>query len=85
MMLKSNDSLYYYRDYNNKEIDLMSINGNTVDLYEIKSSRVYDKKFAENIKSFKKGVGLINSLNVVYGGDISMKDGDVQVVSWRGV
>ena len=85
LMQKGNSVLYYYRDYSNKEIDLMVIDGNTVDLYEIKSSKVYDKKFSDNIRSFDKGVGVIKSMNIVYGGDISMKDMDVDVVSWRRV
>jgi len=46
-------NLYFYRDSNQNEVDLILRNGNNFDITEIKSSMTYNLDFEKGIKHFK--------------------------------
>lgn len=49
-----NGGVYFYRDSNGNEVDLLVKNGSTFDCYEIKSSATFHPDFTKGLNSFVK-------------------------------
>lgn len=49
-----NGGVYFYRDSNGNEVDLLVKNGSTFDCYEIKSSATFHPDFTKGLNSFAK-------------------------------
>ncbi|MBD5229822.1 MAG: ATP-binding protein [Bacteroidales bacterium] len=61
--------LYFYRDSNGNEVDLLVKNGSLYDCYEIKSSATFHTDFTKGIKNFEKSYpDLVNEKTVIYSG-----------------
>lgn len=61
--------LYFYRDSNGNEVDLLVKNGARYDCYEIKSSSTFHADFTKGIKNFEKSYpDLVNEKAVIYAG-----------------
>ena len=64
-----NASLYFYRENKGREVDALRIAGNTIDLYEVKSSSTYNTSFKNNLTYLKKLLGdKVRNATVVYDG-----------------
>lgn len=79
-------SLYFWRDSNQNEIDLLVEHGTSLEAIEIKSNATMNSKFFDNLKEFRK----LNNLSaqdssVVYGGDVDFVTSDGKFISWRNV
>lgn len=62
--------LYFYRDSNGNEVDLLVRNGSAYDCYEIKSSSTFHPDFAKGLKNFAKNFpDLTRDQAIVYAGD----------------
>ena len=81
----SNHSLFYYRDHDGLEVDIVKELDNRLDLFEIKKSKVYKKEFSENLGKLEKLFLKVYSKNVIYGGERSFTDGDVNILPWKNV
>ncbi len=70
-------NLYFYRDSNGVEVDLMVRSAAGYDCYEIKSSATFHSDFIKNLASFDKAFpGLALSRQVIYAGpDAAPVDG----------
>lgn len=65
-----NGGLYFYRDSNGNEVDLLVKNGSQYDCYEIKSSATFHPDFIKGLKNFEKSFGeLVDRKTVIYAGD----------------
>ncbi len=71
------DKLYFYRDSNNNEIDLLIDKGNEVIPIEIKSGQTYNETFRKGLKHWRKIYNSNQKGYVVYGGqDVRMINED---------
>ena len=77
--------LYYLRNQNGLEIDLILSKGRDITPIEIKSGASFDASFAKNIKLFRKLSDSINGGYVVYGGDKRIAIEDTEFVNFREV
>jgi predicted AAA+ superfamily ATPase len=75
--------LYYFRNQNGLEIDLILNKGRNLIPIEIKSSVSFDPSFSKNISLFKKLSDNINEGFVVYGGDKRFMIEDTEFVGFR--
>lgn len=76
--------IYFWRDHNQREIDvLMDLGGELVPI-EIKSSRTYNSAFFKNIAWFQEisQIPISNSF-VIYGGDANWEMEHGKLISWR--
>ena len=80
-----NPGLYYFRNQNGLEIDLIVSKGRDLTPIEIKSGSSFDASFSKNIKMFRKLSDSIKDGYVVYGGDVRVKIEDTEFVNFREV
>ncbi|MBD5227409.1 MAG: ATP-binding protein [Bacteroidales bacterium] len=65
----SDGGLYFYRDSNGNEVDLLVKNGSRYDCYEIKSSATFHPDFAKGLKNFEKAFpDLTQNKSIIYAG-----------------
>ncbi len=79
-----NSNLFFYRDSNQHEIDIIMDSASMRNLIELKSARTFTKDFMKEFKYWKKNIEKGNvRFFVVYGGDEDFDFLDTKVVSWR--
>lgn len=79
-----NGSLYFYRDSNGTEVDLLIKNGSTYDCYEIKSSSTFHPDFTKGIRSFEKAYPeLTGSKNLIYTGEDLPEINGISIKNFR--
>jgi predicted AAA+ superfamily ATPase len=79
-----NYPLYYWRDSNGIEIDLMIDKGTDFIPIEIKASQTFQKDFTKNIKKIQDLSNSRNKGYVVYQGDFELSDGDkIEVINYN--
>ena len=77
-------NLYFWRDSNNEEVDLLSEHGGNLECYEIKSAATMHTDHFSSLKTFAKQAGLDNDkLHVVYGGDQNIQTSNGDYISWK--
>ncbi len=78
----STDDLYFWRDSNNVEVDLIIDRGATVVPVEIKSSKTYNSGFTKNIEKFNSYAGASGGW-VIYDGEMEFTSQDgIEVKNW---
>ena len=75
--------LYYFRNQNGLEVDLILSKGRNLLPMEIKSGATFDPSFAKNIKLFQKLSDDIKGGYVIYGGDKRVKVENTEFVNFR--
>lgn len=75
--------LYFYRDHDGNEVDLVSEQGRELNIYEIKLSKTFSSDFVRNLNFFDDNIKPVQRKSVIYGGDISQKIGGVSLISWK--
>ena len=81
----SGDRIYYYRDSNRNEIDIVEQTGDETQLWEIKSGATFSGDWTKTMERLRGQFGENVSLKVVYGGDESQKRTAFDLRSWREV
>ena len=77
-------SLYFWRDSNNEEVDLLSEQGTTLECHEIKSAATMHSDHFSSLKTFAKQAQLdTNRLHVVYGGEQDIQTSNGNYISWK--
>jgi len=77
-------NLFFWRDSNNQEVDLLAEYGAALDCFEIKSSATMHADHFRSLKVFAKAACLEpNQLHVVYGGDTDIQTSNGNYISWR--
>lgn len=77
-------NLYFWRDSNNEEVDLLSEQGTTLECYEIKSSATMHSDHFSSLKTFAKQAQLdTNRLHLVYGGEQDIQTSNGNYISWK--
>lgn len=78
-----NSGLYFYRDSNGNEVDLLVKNGFGYDCYEIKSAATFHPDFTKGLQSFAKTFPeLVNKKTVIYSGDSLPDFGEVSILNY---
>lgn len=78
------NELFYFRDSNGNEVDIIRGAGENLEATEIKSSRTYRSDHLETLKWFAGISGQDVALRLVYGGHESFSVGNCRVESWLG-
>ncbi len=77
------DNLYYLRDSKGHEVDVLLDYGLYVDMIEIKSSQTITGDHFKGLKYFRNIYPQTRNCSLVYGGDQSRKQDDIQTVPWK--
>ncbi|MFH2143249.1 MAG: ATP-binding protein [Bacteroidota bacterium] len=77
------NNLYFYRDSNGNEVDVLQKNGNELTAIEIKSSGTFNSGFLKNIKYIEKLFGdKLTQQNLIYSGEQKHKIGNCHVIDY---
>jgi predicted AAA+ superfamily ATPase len=77
-------NLFFYRDSNKNEIDLLLLTQQKIDGYEIKSSSTFHPDFTSKLVKMSEYVaGDIGRRAVIYNGTLENGLSDVQLYNWR--
>ena len=78
--------LYFWRDNSQLEIDLLEETAQGVRLIEIKSGQTYRSEWQRPIKRWREMTKAETvSAQIVYGGKLAQKDGEVEILPWQRV
>jgi len=80
-----NIELYFWRDKNGKEIDLIIDNNDEIIPIEIKAGKTFSYDFLKNIKYWNKISNNNSDTFVIYGGEKTYKTEDIDVISWNDI
>lgn len=79
-----NGGLYFYRDSNGNEVDLLIKNGSEYDCYEIKSASTFHPDFIKGLKSFEKAFpGMTQKATLIYSGDEMPEFNGISIHNYR--
>lgn len=79
-------NLYFYRDSNGNEVDLLLKNGGKYDCIEIKSSGTYHPDFQRGIRNFASTFqDLVGEQAIIYAGDEEIPHSDVKLLNYRNI
>ncbi|NLL29209.1 MAG: ATP-binding protein [Bacteroidales bacterium] len=77
-------NLFFYRDSNGVEVDLLLKNGNNYSAIEIKSSQTYHPEFEAGIKSLNFLLkDRLNNKAILYAGDFENDTAQIQVFNYK--
>ena len=78
--------LYYYRDSNNNEIDLMVDYSTHLDAIEIKSSQTFDKSFLKGLNYIRELLPQkIRNTTLCYSGEMEQTIGESKLVNYKNI
>ncbi len=77
-------NIYFWRDSNGNEVDLLVEEGVNLSAYEIKSAATLRSDFFDGLDAFSKLSGTPKDASaVVFGGDADFQTSDGRFISWR--
>ena len=79
------DSIYYFRDYQGHEVDLLIENSLSINLIEIKSSATFQENYLKGLKYFEKNYTGAITKSLIYGGEEIYKYKDTDILNWKNV
>ncbi len=76
--------IYFWRESNGTEIDILVDMGNSLNIVEIKSGKTVKPDFFQNLRKIKRYADQVPvNAYLVYDGDEEQKRSDSQVISWK--
>ena len=76
--------VYFYRDSNGNEVDLLLKEEGTITAFEIKSSMTYIPEFGNTLKKLSGWLSTpVSRKSIVYNGDFENTAGDIEVINYR--
>ena len=79
-------NLFFYRDSNQNEVDLLLKQGENFDAFEIKSAQTFNTDFEKGLKVISKVLkNRINSKTIVYTGVFENTAGDIKLVNYKNI
>lgn len=76
--------LYFYRDSNGNEVDLLVKNGSVYDCYEIKSSATFHPDYTKGLAHFAKAFpSIVRKQSVIYTGAAAPAVGGVAILNYK--
>lgn len=82
----NNGGLYFYRDSNGNEVDLLVKNGSMYNCYEIKSAATFHPDFSKGLKRFEEAFPeLTNNKTVIYAGTNMPEYNGISIFNYRDI
>lgn len=81
---QSGQEMYYFRDSNGLEVDLLEVDGFKTMMMEMKSSKTFKPKFLESMKKLKL-LDPTMDIKVIYDGKEEVALSDYSVINWRNI
>ncbi len=76
-------NLYFYRDSNQNEIDIIVSNAETIDAVEVKSAMTFSPSFEKALRKVGDWVKApIGNRTIVYAGSLENRDGDIRLLNY---
>ena len=76
-------NLYFYRDSNQNEVDILVDNGSYLDAIEVKSAMTFSPSFEKALKKVGEWVALeVNKRTIVYAGTLEDDKGDIRLLNY---
>jgi predicted AAA+ superfamily ATPase len=79
------DNVYFLRDQQGNEVDLVLERGNELDLLEIKSSQTIASDFFKGIDYYAKLYQGISHRYIIYGGNESRVQQNTRILGWKNI
>jgi predicted AAA+ superfamily ATPase len=79
-------NLYFYRDSNKNEVDLLLLNGKSFEAIEIKSSQTYHPDFEKGLVAFEKIFGdRVQNKQIIYCGEMENLAGKIKLLNYKNI
>ncbi len=75
--------MFFWRDQLGTEADILTIGGNTMNLFEIKSAQTISTDVFAKLEMIQKIIPQKSSLNLIYGGEDTQSRTKGYVISWK--
>ena len=76
--------VYFYRDSNGNEVDLLLKEEGRIQAFEIKSSMTYTKDFEKTLRNLPSWLNTpVERRAVVYAGDFENTAGEINIINYR--
>ena len=76
-------NLYFYRDSNQNEIDILLCSGDGVEAVEVKSAMTYNRSFERALRRVGDWVKAdVKRRTIVYTGELESTEGDIRLVNY---
>jgi len=79
-------NLYFVRDSNGNEVDLILKHGDSFKCIEVKSSQTYNSEFEKGLKSVDSILGdRITDKAIIYAGDYENTEGKIKLINYKNI
>lgn len=79
------EQLWFCRDSNENEVDLLAGSEVALDAWEIKSSMTISSDFFKGLTALNRDIGEFKSRSIIYGGDKKMTRQGTLIIPWRDI
>ncbi|MCF7849005.1 MAG: ATP-binding protein [Kiritimatiellales bacterium] len=79
------ERLWFYRDSNGNEVDLLAGNEAALSAWEIKSAMTVSSDFFKGLTVLAKNIPALGSKSIIYCGDRKTKRNDVTLIPWHAI
>lgn len=77
-------NLYFYRDSNQNEVDILVNNGSSLDAIEVKSAMTYNPSFEKALQKVNEWVNPpVGKRTIIYAGTLEDDKGDIRLLNYR--
>ena len=76
-------NLYFFRDNNGNEIDLLFKKGRELHAFEIKSSSTYQAHFLKKLQKIKKNHTKIKKIGLIYSGSSNILSNNIELINFK--
>lgn len=77
-------NLYFYRDSNQNEVDILVNNGSSLDAIEVKSAMTYNPSFEKALLKVNEWVNPpVGKRTIIYAGTLENDKGDIRLLNYR--
>lgn len=77
-------NIYFYRDSNQKEVDILVNNGSSLDAIEVKSAMTYNPSFEKALLKVNEWVNPpVGKRTIIYAGTLEDDKGDIRLLNYR--
>lgn len=77
-------NLYFYRDSNQNEVDILLNNGSSLDAIEVKSAMTYNPSFEKALQKVNEWVNPpVGKRIIIYAGTLEDDKGDIRLLNYR--
>jgi uncharacterized protein len=76
-------NIYFFRDNNNNEVDIIFKSKGSLIPAEIKSAVTFNDDLLKGVRYFQKSVPGIAKGYLIYSGDLSFRKGDIEIINFK--